>query len=416
MVGGGAEKHNLLIILPLFEMANGQIVVGNNKRAMAAAAGAAVARAMQVAPRVAQAIQRGRDAGARRAAQRSNENRATRKNEVSAPVSQGLSSMPGPTYKISMKGNNGHCRTITGSSCLGVVTTGTVTGSLPQASFFSSSNPVVFPDRMKLEAQLFDKYVYKRVTLRYVPQVSTSTSGMVAVAIDRDYMDDLQTQSWAIATSYESVAFGSVWAPHRTSMARDANEMRTYFTNFGASIEMRECEQFKFYVYTLGCPVSTTLGQVFLDYELELISPVYAPAELTSSGTNVEMQYALGQLQFFAAGSNATAPFLPQNNVAPGNIFEVVFQGAPQNTADFTVGGAVYTPTTAGSCRYFFRGITAAGTARTYKVFLDYPSALANTADQSGLVNTAASVNTVLVAQTQIQFRPISLTSKFDSQ
>nr|APG76508.1 hypothetical protein 2 [Hubei noda-like virus 19] len=213
-----------------------------------------------------------------------------------------------------------------GTTILGQVATGAnISSTQPNCAFFASSNPITFDDRMQTIASTFDKYVYRWVKLRWVPQVGTTTVGTVMIAIDRDYTDPPQTLSLASSQSYEAVAMGSVFAKQECTMRRDTHELRTYFTNFLSDVNIRDSEQFKFYVYTSGVAGGLPIGNLVLDYELELISPVFSPSEL---GANIS------KLGVFS--------------VTTGTVATTAGFSAPTNSGNWNLGTALISPADAG--------------------------------------------------------------------
>jgi len=277
-----------------------------------------------------------------------------------------------------------------GTTLLGAVTNG-VTSTGAQAVFSCSSNPVTFPDRMGLMAQTFDKYVYKKCTLRYVPACSTSTNGLIIIAIDRDYMDPPSTASLSQTMSYEAVASGSAFASHKCSIARDTHERRDYYTNFTASTELRESEQFRFWVYSAGVASNLTIGYMYLDYEIEMISPVYAPTEINANPAAIAMAQATVNITYTTLSSLPTITFtslpyvFPVVSLAVGAIFEVLLTTSI-NPTGLTVGSGSSSPSWSPQTSQLIY-IRPSRNNDGYNVFLDYPSALANVSQNNALYN-----------------------------
>jgi len=310
--------------------------------------------------------------------------RAASMARMDAPVSSGYSSSTLVKFQQTMASSKS--TTYRGCSVLGSVrTSAAATTTLPQCTFFSASNPIVFPDRLQTMASTFDKYVYKSVRLKFQPQVPSSTAGLVALCIDRDYMDPPQVSNWAQVLSYEAAVSGSVWMDHTISLKRETTERRTYFTNFTADLNFRDSEQFKFYVYTLGCPASTILGQLYLDYEIELISPVFAPEEITGATSNFQMQNVVTNTISVPTVSNVfTFAGLPAVGTIASSLIEVITAGNLALPVTVTVGttGSVWAPPVQNSFRFFLRPVSGG-----YNIFLDYPSAVSNSATANALYN-----------------------------
>jgi len=323
---------------------------------------------------------------------------------IDAPVSFGTTS--NTLVRQTVLRSSGNAATVRGTTILGNVVTSSTASAFPQVGCYASSNPLTFIDRLQVMASTYDKYVYTKLKLKYVPMVGTSTAGLVAIAIDRDYMDPPQTLSWAQTLSYESVAMGSVWASHNCTMGRDSHEKRAYFTNFQDEADLHESEQFKFYAYTLGAPVSTMIGQLVLEYEIELISPVYAPTELLPLSI-IGMQQTVSASGVCAATSgNFTFSFLGPTNQFAG-VYELFVTGNP-SFLFFTLGsgGAVISAASQGSYILYAKASNIASSG-LYSLYFDYPTALRG---GPAFYNTAATASTLFSGAT-VTWRLLQATS-----
>lgn len=299
---------------------------------------------------------------------------------------------------------------VRGSTVLGPVTlTSGYNVGRPVCAYYASSNPITFSDRMQTLASTYDKYVYHRATLRYIPNVGSSSVGQVAITIDRDYLDPPQTAGYSQTLSYEAQAFGSVWLQHSCSINRDSHEKRAYFTNFAADNDLRESEQFKFYAFLLGASSSNApYGYLVLDYEIELISPVYAPAEIATNTADIVMNFqgTVSITYGTAASINATitgGPPAPSGQ--PGAFYELIFQNVPSAT-NFTYGyasGAAYTVPSQGSVILYAR----ANTNGTWNVFTTYANA--QTGSLAGAIFNNATGSNTFVATCGCTYRLLSV-------
>jgi len=250
---------------------------------------------------------------------------------LAAPVSMGVSS--NSLVRTQTVSTTANACVVRGQTFLGTLGTGAGVGtSVPVCIFFASSNPITFADRMRVQASIYDKFVFRRCRLKYQPSCTTATAGTIAITIDRDYADAPQLTNWAQTLSYESYATGNVWCEHSCDIGRDTHERRAYFTNFMGSQDLHESEQFKFYVYTIGVDPNVTLGNLFLEYELELISPVYAPTEIANNLDNLGVMTVEGVggtdaalKQSGASAVNFTMPSLPTVDKV-GVVYEVIYQ------------------------------------------------------------------------------------------
>lgn len=288
-----------------------------------------------------QALDMYKDLSNKRAAQRKPQPRKQqtvnqRSVKMQAPTSFGISS--NDVVRAVVKRSTPTMARMSGVSYLGAIQSGSNSSSFPMVALFTSSNPITFQDRLQIHASTYDKYVYNSVRLKYVPAVGTSTSGKVCIAIDRDYSDPPQSTNWGETISYESVASGTVWSEHSCMMKRDPSEKRSYFTNLASGLDLRETEQFKFYAYIQGVPVNTFCGDLYLEYDIELVSPVYAPSELNAAFTRAGTFTTTASVLNSAPSNVWTISGLPSSD-QKRPIYEVVFNVAP-NTTNIQFGSA----------------------------------------------------------------------------
>jgi len=190
-----------------------------------------------------------------------------------------------------------------------------------------SVHPLSFNDRLSTQATTYDKYVYHSIRAVYTPLVPTTQAGAVAMYFDRDVIDPpAPANNVRSIMSMERAAIGSCWGKVETSMVRDVHERRTYFIN-ATTTDLRETEQFKLYLYLLGIGnVAGSYGYVTVHYDLELISPVLAPAE-SAAGTSLAYVQSSGNANFSASSTQTTTtpfgiPFTADS--IGGGIVEVV--------------------------------------------------------------------------------------------
>lgn len=212
----------------------------------------------------------------------------------------------------------------------GVSYVGTVAGSgylgpmANQIGAMVALNPATFGDRLAAYSKLFDKYVYHSVRLTYTPIVSTGVSGNVSLTIDRDPMDPADDPgNMAQILSNEVCSSGPVYAKQTVSIFRDPNEKRTYFIN-PHSPDPEESEQFIAYAYLFGTTVVATYGLLSIEYDLELISPVFNQIRTVEAS-----QYASRTILFGSSHDNGwwtTPGFVPLN--AGSVLMEITISNA----------------------------------------------------------------------------------------
>jgi len=320
--------------------------------------------------------------------------------EVSVPSGRGYV-MPSLGHRV--VANNATATRIVGSTILGVVTVpATFQSSRPALAFVASSNPSTFGDRLAYVALSYDKYVYHKATIRFVPAVSTSQSGTVILAADRDYASDPTLINLQQATSYERSVWGPVWAPLQTTYVRSPEEKRTYFMSWLENVDIRETEQFKFYAFTaLGVTAGQQLGTYVLDYDLEFTSPIFA------APTNIQQlsrgfTYAQATTCSWAASTTTvTLPVLPASPAA-GCVFEVFISSTVLAPASLYIGfssGPQWAPSAAVYRLFFYSTNSGYVASPTYGV--------ATASASNALYNITAGALTPFGAAVDVYWRPL---------
>lgn len=250
-------------------------------------------------------------------------------------------------------------------------------------AFVAALNPASFSDRLGTQARLYDKYVYHSLKLQYIPSVGTSTNGSVAMYLDRDYMDPAESpDNLQAIMSAESASMGPAYSKVVTQLARDSHEKRTYFTNGATgSNDFHETEQFKAVAYFVNADTintARTLGTFILTYDLELISPVFAPSEFYNFN-NFAYNTANAASYNALSSFTSTVPF-GFTNAHQFSIVEICIAdlaGNTQNTG-FTWGSSASNPTAvvgAGSSLFLRRifpateGVSGGSTAFNYRLY-----------------------------------------------
>jgi len=279
---------------------------------------------------------------------------------------------------------------------------------------------------MSVVAQTYDKYVYSKVKVTYVPFAATGTNGQIYMYIDRDYLDPLAdpNQPGQIMSTYNSVA-DQPWKPMSTSLDRDPNERRTYFTLLGQA-QLPETEQFRVVVYaTLPATYTGIVGQLYVEYDLSLIGPNFAPAESVSLGPTYQGFYGnFGRtlptqtLTLASTSSSLTASAAGAFGVSDTNaarVWEVVCADwtgyAGQSVAGLTW-GRITGPTFSyysGQTFFLARAQYTGGVGNVWNVFQTYEAAMSGDASIA-LYNSSGLPITLMVSTGAITFLVRQLT------
>jgi len=353
-------------------------------------------RGAKAAARVNSVVSRGKAAGAKRAMGKSNPMRGPGLSPLApsgAPVS--VSHPQGPTYHTVTK-STPEVTSVRGRAFLGNVQSTGVSYNIVGGTY--SLNPVLLNDRLSVMATTFDKYVYKRVKVCYVPFAATSQTGQIYMYLDRDYLDPLAdpSQVGQIMSAYNAIS-DQPWKNMSTALVRDPTEKRTYFTLLNQA-QLPETEQFRVNVYVTGNGYTGIIGQLYLEYDLDLVAPVYAPLEFAplTNFSNAPAATGTGGLVVMQAGShsvscNATGSFpfgIPTTDDA--RVWEVVLadvgQAGPYTTPNVTWGspaGPAFQQSN-GQTLYVVRSAyTGLDTTNYFNIFQSYQDAMSGDASQS---------------------------------
>lgn len=166
---------------------------------------------------------------------------------------------------------------------------GAVSGSTNYSVSGWNCNPGLlssFPWASRL-ATRFEKYRFKRLKYEYVSVVNTSTSGVVTMSFDFDPVDPLPATKYIQAETVPCKE-SNVWVTFGMAVAVDSNWS---FIRQGVvqNTDLKTYDKGIFMVGTEYCPSSATIGELYVDYELELMhptEPIAVSASITGLGSN----------------------------------------------------------------------------------------------------------------------------------
>jgi len=256
--------------------------------------------------------------------------------DVSASVAKGQVRRSSPPKMITMR--NGDCRIVHREYIQDIQ----APIGPPPSAFFAYSLPInpgqegSFPWLSNV-AKNFESYKFKKLKFCYETEAATSTPGTVVLSVDYDSADPTP------ATKQQAMAYrGSVRSPPWTpschmSLTEDLSKQKQYFVRPGLPVpgtDIKTYDTGNLFVITQGVtPAPTDLGELYVEYDVELYTPIYEPGADNSSG----WLYPGGP-----DGINQSNLFgvEPQQNAGDVVITVVGGSGNNLNVSGLTVGGS----------------------------------------------------------------------------
>lgn len=158
----------------------------------------------------------------------------------------------------------------------------------------------------------YESYLFKKLHYMYKPICPTNTPGKVILAIDYDAADATPS-SKVVINSYESAASCSVWdqvVNRSTTMNMRKFGVQRYVRNTVAptGTDIKTYDIGKLLVATSNTPnTATTLGELYVEYEIELYTPQLPPAQSVFDLPRVPIGPILMQLAKIAVSAAGVA-------------------------------------------------------------------------------------------------------------
>lgn len=164
--------------------------------------------------------------------------------------------------------------------------------------------PTMFPWLSVVAAQ-YESYLFRSLKFCYETQKSASTSGSVMLAVDFDAADDAPTNK-QVMMSYHNAVRASVW--NECIFRGDARDLKKFGVqryirsgNIAANLDIKTYDVGNLIVATQGEENTSAIGELYVEYEIELITPQtqvnaalalsyggnFSPASLTNCFTNL---------------------------------------------------------------------------------------------------------------------------------
>jgi hypothetical protein len=145
---------------------------------------------------------------------------------------------------------------------------------------FFAINPGVaatFPWLYRIAAN-YESYQFIKLAFCYETEAPSTTGGTVILAVDYDALD-APPQTKQQAMTYRGSVRSSPWNGCRhVSQSEDFKKYRMYTirptgTPLPTNYDLKTYDVGNFFALTQGCPASTILGEVYVDYTVKLITP-----------------------------------------------------------------------------------------------------------------------------------------------
>jgi len=168
----------------------------------------------------------------------------------------------------------GHIR-VRGHEILGSVIP--LVSTAPSLAAVFDSNPACWTSsRLSLTACSYEKYRYNSARIRYIPSVSTTQSGSIALAIETDPDERLPADADAVTRTMNNQfsGLGSVWAPLDVMFRRDPKDQDWYKASILGEDVREAVTQFLVYAVTdVTNLANSALGRLVIEYDIEFMYP-----------------------------------------------------------------------------------------------------------------------------------------------
>lgn len=153
-----------------------------------------------------------------------------------------------------------------------------VAGSVAFATTAYAINPglaATFPWEY-MQARLYESYCFDNLTVEYIPMKGSDKDGRVSLAIDFDAAD-AAPGSMAQVGNYHLQASDRIWNPLAISV--DKNDLEKFgvqrYVRAGAvaGTDIKTYDVGNLYVSTIGCADTSSIGTIYLEFDLWLMTP-----------------------------------------------------------------------------------------------------------------------------------------------
>lgn len=185
------------------------------------------------------------------------------------------------------------------------------------AYLVNPSNPGVFP-WLSGVAPLYETYKFRKLKFSYQPACSTSTLGRIMAAFDYD-ASDLPPASKTQLMSNDGAVQTATWNEIEIPASQAGlNKQKNYYTNFTVSNNpdlpsvLRQNNVGTFYLMAIGQATENVIGELFVEYEIELSTP----------------QLETNSRSYYLGNVASPVDFLALSTIVRGNIPIFRFSGS----------------------------------------------------------------------------------------
>lgn len=193
----------------------------------------------------------------------------------SAPVVSGWS-LPPSSFEIS-RGNKPDSVRARGRDYLGIVKTGSSVGvaTLLRLDFLSPQSSTFTGTRLQTFASMYEKYIFRKARIVYIPQVSTAAAGTIGMAFDKDFADTTPGETEDGLRQYlgfQNACTFPAWSPGEIDIK--LTDMQDFFYCNDTGYDGRLVYQGQLYLFAVGSLLTTTnYGQLYIEYEIDFFDP-----------------------------------------------------------------------------------------------------------------------------------------------
>lgn len=254
--------------------------------------------------------------------------------------------------------------------------------------------PETFPWLSAIAAR-FESYKFHSLRFCYEPAVSTTTPGTVILAVDYD-ASDIGPETKTVALSYRGAVRAAPWDECAFIAQQDdlhkakSNYVRSGLAPSGTDIKMYDVGNL--YVATQGQAAATAVGELYVEYDVELMTP-----QLNADAPTLD----LVNLSGVGVATNALFG-------TPASVVENASHGLASNIAYSIPDPATLRFEQAGT--YLLEAYVAAATSTTFQTLLTQGVGFAKQIGAVGFSSTPAAAtiaNWVVKANRGDLFRPL---------
>lgn len=183
----------------------------------------------------------------------------------------------------------------------------------------------------------YESYRFRKLHIKFLPATSSTTNGSVYLSVDYDAEDPAPYSEQQIA-NYSDTVSNVPWKPMTYKCrASDLSKRKSYFTRSDTQAVPSDLGLYdtgNLIIATVGNTGAPTLGKIWLDYEVELMTPDFV---ITGAGRSIAGKFA-------ASDNFATVPTitgsLPLTPTVNANVLTLTSSAPYQGLVAVTLAAA----------------------------------------------------------------------------